>query len=82
MTEIVVDPFVTTGPIVGSAKGYVDGVPFRRVSVSNGEHLCLPDRKDVKDGVIANETAALARPACAVPGSPHRTKSPRNSPNR
>jgi phosphomethylpyrimidine synthase len=43
MTEIVVDPSVTTGPIAGSTKIYVDGVPFRRVSLSNGEHLDLYD---------------------------------------
>jgi phosphomethylpyrimidine synthase len=50
MTEIVVDPSVTTGPIVGSRKYYrdLDGVagarvPFRRVSLSNGEHLDLYD---------------------------------------
>src|SRR4051794_37011739 len=43
MTEIVVDPSVTTGPIVGSTKIYVDGVPFRRVNLSNGEHLDLYD---------------------------------------
>ena len=43
MTEIVVDPSVTTGPIVGSTKIYRDGVPFRRVSLANGEHLDLYD---------------------------------------
>ena len=43
MTEIVVDPSVTTGPIAGSTKIYVDGVPFRRVCLSNGEHLDLYD---------------------------------------
>jgi phosphomethylpyrimidine synthase len=43
MTEIVVDPSVTTGPIAGSTKIYVDGVPFRRVNLSNGEHLGLYD---------------------------------------
>src|SRR6201988_3857329 len=50
MTELVVDPSVTTGPIAGSRKYYrdLDGVPgarvpFRRVSLSNGEHLDLYD---------------------------------------
>jgi phosphomethylpyrimidine synthase len=50
MTEIVVDPSVTTGPIAGSRKYYrdLDGVagarvPFRRVNLSNGEHLDLYD---------------------------------------
>jgi phosphomethylpyrimidine synthase len=43
MSEVVVDPSVTTGPIAGSSKIYVDGVPFRRVNLSNGEHLDLYD---------------------------------------
>ena len=43
MVEIVVDPSVTTGPITGSDKIYRDGVPFRRVNLSNGEHLDLYD---------------------------------------
>jgi ABC-type Zn uptake system ZnuABC Zn-binding protein ZnuA len=34
---------VTTGPIAGSTKIYVDGVPFRRVNLTNGEHLDLYD---------------------------------------
>ena len=50
MSDVVVDPSVTTGPIVGSRKYYrdLDGVPgakvpFRRVNLSNGEHLDLYD---------------------------------------
>ncbi|WP_167106940.1 phosphomethylpyrimidine synthase ThiC [Mycobacterium sp. DL592] len=48
MTELFVDPTVTTGPIAGSVKGYLqleDGarVPFRRVSTADGEHLDLYD---------------------------------------
>ena len=43
MSHVVVDPSVTTGPIAGSTKIYVDGVPFRRVNLSNGEHLDLYD---------------------------------------
>jgi phosphomethylpyrimidine synthase len=43
MNEIVVDPSVTTGPIAGSSKIYVDGVPFRRANLSNCEHLDLYD---------------------------------------
>src|SRR5918996_2270725 len=43
MHDVVVDPSVTTGPIAGSTKIYVDGVPFRRVNLSNGEHLDLYD---------------------------------------
>lgn len=34
---------VTTGPITGSSKLYRDGVPFRRVHLTNGEHLDLYD---------------------------------------
>src|SRR5215213_244935 len=34
---------VTSGPIAGSTKVYVDGVPFRRVYLSNGAHLDLYD---------------------------------------
>src|ERR1700737_2783812 len=36
-------PSVTTGPIAGSTKVYIDGVPTRRVNLSNGEHLDLYD---------------------------------------
>jgi phosphomethylpyrimidine synthase len=43
MSDVVVDPSVTTGPIAGSTKIYRDGVPFRRVNLSNGEHLDLYD---------------------------------------
>jgi phosphomethylpyrimidine synthase len=38
-----IDASVTTGPIAGSTKIYRDGVPFRRVNLSNGEHLDLYD---------------------------------------
>jgi len=38
---------VTTGPIQGSRKIYVDGVPFRRVELTNGEHLDLYDTSGV-----------------------------------
>ena len=41
--SLSVDPSVTTGPITGSTKVYIDGVPFRRVNLSNGEHLDLYD---------------------------------------
>ena len=50
MSDVSVDPSVTTGPIVGSTKIYRDlddvpgaRVPFRRVNLSNGEHLDLYD---------------------------------------
>ena len=34
---------LSTGPIAGSTKIYRDGVPFRRVNLSNGDHLDLYD---------------------------------------
>jgi len=34
---------ISVGPISGSTKVYRDGVPFRRVQLSNGEHLDLYD---------------------------------------
>ena len=48
MTDLFVDPTVTTGPIAGSTKAYRDlpdgaRVPFRRITQSNGEHLDLYD---------------------------------------
>src|SRR6202050_3692436 len=53
MTDLAVEPTVTTGPIAGSQKIYHDlevspdgtvaKVPFRRVNLSNGEHLDLYD---------------------------------------
>lgn len=36
-------PAVTSGPIAGSTKVYRDGVPFRRVNLTNGEHFDLYD---------------------------------------
>src|ERR1700754_314490 len=38
-----VRPDVTTGPITGSTKIYRDGVPFRRVHLTGGEHVDLYD---------------------------------------
>ncbi|HEY4021829.1 MAG TPA: phosphomethylpyrimidine synthase ThiC [Pseudonocardiaceae bacterium] len=38
-----VRPQITTGPISGSHKVYLDGVPFRRVSLTSGEHFDLYD---------------------------------------
>lgn len=43
MTGVSIAPSVTTGPIAGSAKIYRNGVPFRRVHLTNGEHLDLYD---------------------------------------
>src|SRR5215475_12584218 len=58
-----VDPSITTGPIAGSTKIYRDGVPFRRVQISNGEHLDLYDTSGLytdPDAVI-DLTAGLPR---------------------
>jgi phosphomethylpyrimidine synthase len=46
---------VTTGPIQGSRKVYVNGVPFRRVELTNGEHLDLYDTS----GVYTDAEAAI-----------------------
>src|SRR5258705_4285877 len=43
LSEVSDSISVTTGPIAGSTKIYRDGVPFRRVNLSNGEHLDLYD---------------------------------------
>jgi phosphomethylpyrimidine synthase len=65
MSHVVVDPSVTTGPIAGSAKIYRDGVPFRRVNLSNGEHLDLYDTSGPytdPDAVIDLHTGLSPRP--------------------
>ena len=36
-------PDVSSGPIAGSTKVYQEGVPFRRVNLTNGEHFDLYD---------------------------------------
>src|SRR5215217_8648051 len=56
---------VTTGPIAGSTKIYVDGVPFRRVNLSNGEHLDLYDTSGPytdREAVIDLQTGLPPRP--------------------
>src|SRR5215216_4910367 len=65
MNHVVVDPSVTTGPITGSTKIYVDGVPFRRVNLSNGEHLDLYDTSGPytdPEAVIDLQKGLLPRP--------------------
>jgi phosphomethylpyrimidine synthase len=42
-----VRPSITTGPINGSHKIYRDGVPFRRVEMTNGEHFDLYDTSGI-----------------------------------
>ncbi|MFL6118169.1 phosphomethylpyrimidine synthase ThiC, partial [Actinophytocola sp.] len=62
-----VRPSVTTGPITGSRKVYreVDGirVPFRRVDLTNGEHVDLYDTSGpyTDDTVTINVHSGLAR---------------------
>src|SRR5262245_29901716 len=43
LSDVSASIAVTTGPIAGSTKIYRDGVPYRRVNLSNGEHLDLYD---------------------------------------
>src|SRR6476646_7730907 len=43
LSDVSASIAVTTGPIAGSTKIYRGGVPFRRVNLSNGEHLDLYD---------------------------------------
>ncbi|MGO1051131.1 phosphomethylpyrimidine synthase ThiC [Crossiella sp. CA198] len=55
-----VRPTVTTGPIEGSSKVYIEGpeglqVPFRRVGLTNGEHLDVYDTS----GPYTDSTAAI-----------------------
>jgi phosphomethylpyrimidine synthase len=50
-----VKPSVTTGPISGSRKVYRDGVPFRRVELTNGEHVDLYDTS----GPYTDENATI-----------------------
>ena len=54
-----VRPSVTTGPITGSHKVYQDvngvRVPFRRVDLTNGEHLDLYDTS----GPYTDDTATI-----------------------
>jgi phosphomethylpyrimidine synthase len=50
-----VKPSVTTGPISGSRKVYRDGVPFRRVELTNGDHVDLYDTS----GPYTDENATI-----------------------
>ena len=71
MTDLAVEPTVTTGPIAGSQKVYRDmevspdgpnaKVPFRRVNLSNGEHLDLYDTSGpyTDPDVVIDVTAGL-----------------------
>src|SRR5215218_2514152 len=64
-SEVSASLSVTTGPIAGSTKIYVDGVPFRRVNLSNGEHLDLYDTSGPytdREAVIDLQTGLPPRP--------------------
>ncbi|MFD5830964.1 phosphomethylpyrimidine synthase ThiC [Lentzea sp. NPDC060358] len=50
-----VEPSVTTGPISGSRKVYREGVPFRRVELTNGDHVDLYDTS----GPYTDENATI-----------------------
>lgn len=74
-----VNPAVTTGPVVGSHKVYSGElrVPFRRVELSNGEHVDLYDTS----GPYTEESAAVdvraglyRRRAGWIDGRDHRTQ--------
>jgi hypothetical protein len=93
MTEIAVDSSVTTGLIAGSTKVFVDGVPFRRVSLSNGEITAEMAFIAAREGVVPRAGAlrrtvegavrvSLARPVRAVIGSRHRKRISRCDPAR
>ncbi|CDO28628.1 phosphomethylpyrimidine synthase ThiC [Mycolicibacterium porcinum] len=64
-SSVFVDPSVTTGPITGSTKVYreIDGmrVPFRRVNLTNGEHIDLYDTSGpyTDDNAVIDLTAGL-----------------------
>jgi phosphomethylpyrimidine synthase len=69
MSDVVVDPSVTTGPITGSVKVYRElaggaRVPFRRVNLSDGDHLDLYDTS----GPYTDSAAVIDLAA----GLPHR----------
>jgi len=48
-------PHVTTGPISGSRKVYTNGVPARRVELTNGDHLDVYDTS----GPYTDDTATI-----------------------
>src|SRR6201993_3036348 len=73
MTDLAVEPSVTTGPIAGSSKAYrnldisPDGgpaakVPFRRVNLSNGQHFDVYDTSGpyTDTAAVIDVTAGLA----------------------
>jgi hypothetical protein len=82
MVEIVVDRSVTTGPIAGSTKIYVDGVPFRRVSLSNGEITAEVTFVAAREGVVPPSWCATRWPSVGRrprPFSPAHNGAPPNT---
>lgn len=63
MSHVIKAASVTTGPIAGSTKVYRNGVPFRRVHLTNGEHVDLYDTSGPYTDAEAtiDLTAGLAR---------------------
>ncbi|WP_219418781.1 phosphomethylpyrimidine synthase ThiC [Pseudonocardia nigra] len=60
LQDTSVSPTITTGPIQGSRKAYIEGpddirVPVRRVELSNGEHFDVYDTS----GPYTDETASI-----------------------
>ena len=88
---------MTTGPITGSTKAYrelADGgrVPFRRVTLTNGEHLDLYDTSgpytdataviDLTAGLPPRPgVGATAAPSCSAPAPARSPPRWRSSPN-
>ncbi|MEU6699294.1 phosphomethylpyrimidine synthase ThiC [Pseudonocardia sp. NPDC046786] len=72
MTTAHVCPQVTTGPIAGSTKSYVDGpdgirVPVRRIGLSNGEHHDVYDTSGPYTDADAEIDVRAGLPALRAP---------------
>ncbi|BBG05020.1 MULTISPECIES: phosphomethylpyrimidine synthase ThiC [Pseudonocardia] len=72
MTTAHVRPQVTTGPIAGSTKSYVDGpdgisVPVRRIGLSNGEHHDVYDTSGPYTDADAEIDVRAGLPALRAP---------------
>jgi phosphomethylpyrimidine synthase len=72
LSEARVRPNVTTGPIQGSAKAYLEGpdgirVPVRRVHLTNGEHHDLYDTSGPYTDDTANIDVRAGLPALRAP---------------
>ncbi|MEV1292324.1 phosphomethylpyrimidine synthase ThiC [Pseudonocardia sp. NPDC049635] len=72
MTAAHVRPRVTTGPITGSGKAYLDGpdgimVPVRRIGLSNGEHHDVYDTSGPYTDATAEIDVRAGLPALRAP---------------